>query len=579
MKNKLKYGCIVILLVSAILVTLIQIGKILNVSETKEVSQNVEDVVASAASEPPIFGGNLQNGANANEMYLFRRDTFCAGFGWSLPRRLTYHENDKTYVPDGGVGAAQQYVEWHHEKTVDIPQSVAYARANGATDVELQDVVWASWQWQGTSYDGSTCLIGVDTNLKTNPYDGTIRGRSNQFCNFIYRALYKDNKEYKLGLNCTTSSTSLEVLVDQSNKTYTVGPYTISFQHQSWEGVNGCEGTTMGSLVYNEIIGKNKGETSSNQFCSGSIAAYAKYTDGSKGTLTDIEIIDANGNKITKFPKFGQKFYVRAKQKNDAKQIDIIKPLVKINFMTPYSGIAKSYKSYKITYNMLQDNASIIQSVVNVDPDIDILGGWGEDGRIIYYNGNAEFTDNWLTLEKIAAAKEKMIKDIKDEIYKKGKEWGIDRDTMEVEIKAESGIVINEEFIQNDGDIHIQTFREHEESYDFFCPQCNMSYKYKTDRAFGAKHNIETGHTMSVEPDKTHYRLDLQLIINHSEEILYTTHITDWSDTLEDANELAKNDIMDYLERVGFHIAIRITRSNSNRVYKKYSATSNIFCS
>ncbi len=368
MKKRLKYGCMIIFVVSAILVSIIQLGKVLNHAETKETSQDVEDIVASLG-ELKITGGSL-SGANANEMYTFRSDTYCAGHGWALPRRLTYSATEKLFVPDGGIDNAQQVVEWERKNVVDIPQCIAYARANGAKNEELQRVVWSSYQWSDYGYEKS-CLIDIDRNKdKISSTESNRAGRSYQFANFVYIALNGN----KLGLKCSPSSPTkdndakLKVMVDQSNCTYTVGPYSITFDNCDDTGVNGWN-KSMGKLVYDEILKRNPGETTANQFCTGSVYAEIDGTNNKKNYVSNIQLIDENGAVISAvngvvFPEFGKKFYVRYTTSVDADQIQMIKPVIRINYMTKFSGKAYVYRSSSITYNMTMDYAGIFQSVI-----------------------------------------------------------------------------------------------------------------------------------------------------------------------------------------------------------------------
>ena len=186
-----------------------------------------------------------------------------------------------------------------------------------------------------------------------------IPGRAQQFANFVYIGL--DENE-SLGLKCTPTTDEtkdIKVLVDQGAATYVQGPYTATITNQSVACNAGSE--SIGTLVWQEIIGINSGETEANRFANGTCKATITYRDGSKRDNVEITVLDSSGNPITgNFPKFGEKFYIRYQSSVD-EDVAEIKPSIKVTYMKKFKGNAYKYKSTHITYKMFEDNQKLLE--------------------------------------------------------------------------------------------------------------------------------------------------------------------------------------------------------------------------
>ncbi len=312
-------------------------------------SYNLQTTDAAAPGLPTI--GNLY-GANMKEMYNFG-DVYCAGHGWSLVRKNGSYSDNGLYLPDGGWANAHQANTYTSAGSAPMVQTIAYARWQGARGAKLQQIVWSSWQWNSSN------LVAVDTSYKISNSTIGIAGRAQQFANFVYRGL--DGSE-SLGLKCTPTTDEtkdIKVLVDQGAATYVQGPYTATITNQSAACNAGSE--SIGTLVWQEIIGINSGETEANRFANGTCKATITYRDGSKRDNVEITVLDSSGNPITgNFPKFGEKFYIRYQSSVD-EDVAEIKPNIKVTYMKKFKGNAYKYKSTHITYKMFEDNQKLLE--------------------------------------------------------------------------------------------------------------------------------------------------------------------------------------------------------------------------
>ena len=328
---------------------------------------NLQTTDVAAPGLPTI--GNLY-GANMKEMYNFG-DVYCAGHGWSLVRKNGSYSDNGLYLPDGGWANAHQANTYTSAGSAPMVQSIAYARWQGARGATLQQIVWSSWQWNSSN------LVAIDKKYTISNNSGGITGRSQQFANFVYRGL--DGSE-SLGLKCTPTTDEtkdIKVLVDQGAATYVQGPYTATITNQSVACKAGSE--SIGTLVWQEIIGINSGETEANRFANGTCKATITYRDGSKRDNVEITVLDSSGNPIQgNFPKFGEKFYIRYQSSVD-EDVAEIKPNIKVTYMKKFKGNAYKYKSTHIKYKMFEDNQKLLEDAFKSKSYMDSSWDWVGD--------------------------------------------------------------------------------------------------------------------------------------------------------------------------------------------------------
>lgn len=285
--------------------------------------------------------------------------------------------------------------------------------------------------------------------------DNPLYCRSYQFANFIYFAL---NSEQKLGLHYTPTqdnSEDLNVLVDQANCTYTVGPYTVSFDNQSNTGINGWN-NSMATLVRQEILGANLGENEENQFCTGKITTNIIYDNGTTRENVSVDILDENGRIINPndkgivFPEFGKEFYIRYNASIDEDLIKKIEPSIQINYARKLTGSFWTYRSKTVEYYMIEDQGGILQDVVedeSLDPvKVDENGdvSWvckalsptqlTTEGGVMTFNQTVE--------EWVSSIKTKIVEELKE----RGSGWGLDISDDGINIGIIPGIYYEERF-------------------------------------------------------------------------------------------------------------------------------------
>ena len=302
--------------------------------------QSVEGTFATAGGSVTL--GSL-GGCNTTEMYTLNANYFCADPNYASTRRLrnTKQRDDSPAVPDGGYSATEQETTYTQLRSGQLPQTVAYAKWQGASGATMQNIVWASWNWD----DGYELLTGHDT-TSNNVNSGGIAGRSERFANFVNYVL-TDGTTFTLSATPTTDeSDDLKVMIDQANTTYTVGPYVIDFANSSSTTRDGL--MTLGDLVYDEIVNDYDGK-----FIWGDIGANIVTPDGNSNTTADIKVLDSSGSEISsKFPKFGQEFYI---QYTSSDKITKIVPSLAINFVTKITGTGTTYKSTQCEFRIHDD--------------------------------------------------------------------------------------------------------------------------------------------------------------------------------------------------------------------------------
>ncbi len=306
--------------------------------------QSVEGTFATAGGSVTL--GDL-DGTNTSELYYMSSPDgsiyYCANPNYASSRRLKNSKQvDKSPVaPDGGYSATEQETTYTQLRSGQLPQTVAYAKWQGAEEETMQNIVWASWNWD----DGYELLTGHDT-TSNNVNSGGIAGRSERFANFVNYVL-TDGTTFTLSATPTTDeSDDLKVMIDQANTTYTVGPYVIDFANSSSTTRDGL--MTLGDLVYDEIVNDYDGK-----FIWGDIGANIVTPDGNSNTTADIKVLDSSGSEISsKFPKFGQEFYI---QYTSSDKITKIVPSLAINFVTKITGTGTTYQSSQCEFRIHDD--------------------------------------------------------------------------------------------------------------------------------------------------------------------------------------------------------------------------------
>ena len=304
--------------------------------------QNVKATTATAAGS--ITLGSL-DGCNTTEMYTIDPNYFCADPNYASTRRLKNSKqvDDSPAVPDGKYAATEQEVTYELNKSGALPQTVAYAKWQNASASVMQNIIWASCNW-----DDGDILLGHD-NTSYNVNSEGIYGRSERFANFINKVLIDGTTLRLTETPTSNNSDDLKIMIDQNNTTYTVGPYIVDFSNSKALTRDGK--MTLGDLVYDEIVNEYSGK-----FIWGDIGANIVNSNGNVTTTSNITILDESGNAISSnFPRFGQEFYV---QYTSSDKITKIIPSLQINFVTKISGTANTYSSTECEYRIHDDDTS-----------------------------------------------------------------------------------------------------------------------------------------------------------------------------------------------------------------------------
>ena len=298
------------------------------------------------------------------QTYLFG-EYYCVDHSLHLARTEDGTKNTSPIVHYNRNYAAyyNEEITYSYNTTFDVEQSIAAGHlayeAGAGSNVQFQNVVWASGMWSGKP--------GYVNNLST--YTGTtISGtgsalyeRAQGWANFYYNILQVSGMKLMIDIQ-PTSEDDLRVYVDQNNRTYTEGPYMINIVDASGNiltnnSTEHYDGGTLGNLVYNEILGLNAG-CSYFQFIKMSNSnAEVTYTDNNTETFSDITILDAGGNVI-EFPKFGEIFYIRIDvPTGNTNTISQIVPHFEIKYYTKLTGASQMYKASKLVYELNLDKS------------------------------------------------------------------------------------------------------------------------------------------------------------------------------------------------------------------------------
>lgn len=365
--------------------------------------QNIEETSAIAGGS--LVLGSL-NGSNTTQAYTMLSSDgnkyYCANplLASSRRARNTKQREDSPAIADGGYASTRLETTYNLNKTTTLPQSVAYAKWQNASDAEMQDIIWASWQWSD-----SNLLMDNDGDTLTVNSSG-LRGRSQRFANFINKVLVNGTTFNVTSKPIDEESEDIKILIDQANTTYTVGPYVIDFDSSSQTTLDGQ--MTLGDLVYDEIVNNYSGK-----FIWGQMVADITNSDGTVSSTSDIEILDASGNVIsTKFPKFGQEFYVRF---TSSDKITKINPNLSISYVQKITGTGNTYTSTQCEYIIHDDVTGLVFKPVMRSygylyvEALDIYGSANHmtfeeyDDRENVFNDVVDFIEQGLTQVAVAA--------------------------------------------------------------------------------------------------------------------------------------------------------------------------------
>ncbi len=248
------------------------------------------------------------------EAYQISPDLFCM----NSAKALLFYANGKAET------------DMHFTETyLGNPEpSVAYAVWMGGGDlVAIQNAVWASEQWGNSSNVVEQGCPTHDTSNSSN----TVEARSYQYGTVYYKIFSQ------LGNNplFTINHTDLKMMVDQNNKTYTVGPYTLT--------VNAGDNEAK-QILYNELIGSgNQGYSDASRF--------AKFNAISGLNGTNPIFLNSSRNQIP-FPDFvnGEEFYIQFQPNNDG-EIDYTGDFtIDVDYIASMSGRATEYTPQSLDF-------------------------------------------------------------------------------------------------------------------------------------------------------------------------------------------------------------------------------------
>ena len=295
------------------------------------------------------------------EAYLFG-DYYCIDHSKPLTRTVdgTKGSEKMVYRNRNNGNYYNEEIEYLAKAQPTVEQSIAagyYAYRLGAgSNKELQNVVWASGQWEGKP--------GYVNNLSN--YTGTtvsatnaLYDRAEGWANFYYNLLQPSGMRLNIDV-LPVSEDDLRIYVDQNARTYTEGPYMINILDSSGNIINNTateyhSAGTIGNLLYQEISGLNLGSGVFQFAKLNSATATVSYTDGSSDEYTGITILDANGNALA-FPKPGEIFYIRVEiPSGESRTVSKIEPHFNVQYITQLPGTVTQYKASILRYEITND--------------------------------------------------------------------------------------------------------------------------------------------------------------------------------------------------------------------------------
>lgn len=267
----------------------------------------------------PVFGFSMPG--SLEHPYLYNDYLFCRN-----------HSKSYSVQNVPGMDKSSRVVNYTEEEQRDLEQSIAFAvytatETNNWDKDTIQEILWSTRQFAGLP--GYIEMLAGYTGNTTSPTSSNVLiARSNQYAQFYYGILRGENK-----LELTTETSNSKVLVDQTNKTYTVGPYKIDVKTGDLtDKIKDAK-----AVLYNELAGINA------QSFPGT-PSFASYTiTGLDGT--NIKLLDKSGNEI-KFPNWGEDFYIRYTPNNGITKIN---PKITVNYIKRVVGKATLYKCTSAT--------------------------------------------------------------------------------------------------------------------------------------------------------------------------------------------------------------------------------------
>lgn len=324
-------------------------------------------IIKSGSSQALTIGELDFNGGEgiplAPETYLFG-DYWCVDHSLNLVRTEGNKFNSIVHINRTNSSYYNESNDYELINTPTTEQSIAagyLAYLLGAgSNVEFQNVVWASGQW--SSYPGYVDNLVNYTGTKLSGNGSPLADRAEGWASFYYNLLAKNN--YQLNIDVKpTSEEELRIYVDQNARTYTEGPYMINIVDSDGNIITNHAATyhnagTIGNLLYQEISGLNAG-CSYFQFARlNSATATVSYTDGSSDEFSNITILDANGNVLA-FPKPGEVFYIRIEiPSGETRTVSKIEPHFSVQYLTDITGETEQYTARRLYYELKTEKAA-----------------------------------------------------------------------------------------------------------------------------------------------------------------------------------------------------------------------------
>lgn len=320
-------------------------------------------------------------------------DSEHAGFKYSKFELQEHHKGEV----EPSVGYAMYYVSSHSIATE--PDGYPIDPRLGTQDVKrtrlaFQHVLWASQRWgnesnvYGTHVQFNTTSYGKAKRQGIAKYD-KIEDRATDFGN-VYYYVTKPLQQKKTSFTVSPAvddQDSLDVLVNQADQSYTVGPYKLSLnittdmiEVEDWakkdpellptdEKIANAKNTLYDELTNPEKI-KDK-------------ARFA-WSDGVEGINgKNVKYLNANGEEIA-FPDFrtGEEFYIRFNDDPSNDGIyEIGNPNIRVNFIDAFNGEIKVWAVKALVIKNLKINVPQIHIHHEAEENLELdLEGTIEDG-------------------------------------------------------------------------------------------------------------------------------------------------------------------------------------------------------
>ena len=253
----------------------------------------------------------------------------------------------------------------------------------------------------------------------TNNIDDNIVERAEAWANFYYKILQQSGS--KLLINTTpTDEAQVIVDVDYVARTYTQGPYKADIVDSSGnvltqektqdvkffdsrygnalveQGNSYGTGVTLGTLLYNEILGQNLG-CDAFQFCrltdQNALEATVKFSNGETAQY-DVEILDGNNTALAvDMPMFGEEYYFRVQiPSTETRTVESITYNFNLSYFTKFEGKSSLYELDTVEYEATDE---LLEIMVDAESN-GYKSTWTKDEKLI--DMESELTD---TFDKI----------------------------------------------------------------------------------------------------------------------------------------------------------------------------------